>query len=182
MTDVDLQDRVAELEQRAQRLVLAGDGRDQGGWGAWHNLLETRLMQERDSFSDIVSHALALFERKIIDDCKALIADKLRVCGTYDAKKTYAELDIVALDGGSFVARKDKPGKCPGPDWQLWARQGQRGVAGERGVPGRDAPRIVGWVVDRGAFTVAPKLSDGSTGPLLELRELFAPAQDEGAA
>jgi len=46
-TDADLLDRVTELEQRAQRLVLAGN--DQDGSGAWHNHLEIRLMQERDS-------------------------------------------------------------------------------------------------------------------------------------
>jgi len=53
----DLLDRVVELEQRAQRLVLAGN--DQDGWGAWHNHLEIRLMQERDFSRDVVAHALA---------------------------------------------------------------------------------------------------------------------------
>jgi len=118
---------------------------------------------------------IAQFERQILDEVRAMLDQVLatRVRGTYQAGISYTRGDIVALDGGSFLARKDAPGRCPGPDWQLIARQGQRGVAGERGAPGRDAPRITGWVVDRGAFTVAPKFSDGSTGPVLELRELF---------
>jgi hypothetical protein len=88
---------------------------------------------------------------------------------------------MVAKDGGTFVARRNNPGPCPGDGWQLMARQGARGIAGERGAPGRDAPRIVGWVVNREHFTVAPRFSDGSLGPLLELRELFQPSVDNSA-
>src|SRR6516164_1901817 len=58
MSDADLMDRVAELERRAQRLVLAGDDRG-GGWGAWQNLLEIRLMQERDYFNDLLTEIVA---------------------------------------------------------------------------------------------------------------------------
>lgn len=49
--------------------------------------------------------------------------------GTFDPQKTYARLDIVALDGGSFAARRDNPGPCPGDGWQLLV---------QRGKPGRD--------------------------------------------
>jgi hypothetical protein len=49
------------------------------------------------------------------------------VCGEYDARKTYAQLDVVAFDGASFIARKDNPGICPGPGWQSLSRQGKPG-------------------------------------------------------
>ena len=61
--------------------------------------------------------------------------------------------DVVALNGGSFIARKDVPGPCPGPGWQLIASQGRRGAAGEKrarpsrlegrcGSERRDHPRL----------------------------------------
>jgi hypothetical protein len=177
MDVMDLQNRLVELEQRASRLVLAGDDRD--GWGAWTNHLELRFMQERDFSRDVVAHALAAFHTQLLDACKVLIAEKLkqRVRGTFDPKANYVANDLIALNGAAFVARQDNPGPCPGSGWQMIAAQGKRGVAGERG---KDAPRIVGWVVDRNAYTVAPRFSDNSLGPVLELRELFAPSQDDG--
>jgi hypothetical protein len=180
MSDADLMDRVAELEQRAQRLVLAGDDRD--GWGAWRNLLELRLMQHQDGERALLTEIVASLQRDFQETVKAAIETALarRIRGTHDPKAEYCANDMVAKDGGTFIARRNNPGPLPGDGWQLVAKQGQRGVAGERGAPGRDAPRITGWVVDRGAFTVAPKLSDGSTGPVLELRELFV--QDNTAA
>jgi hypothetical protein len=169
-----LEGRIAELEQRARRIIPAREGAD-----GWVNFVESRVAEESTFLRDVVAHALAEFHTQIIDACKALITDALaqRIRGTFDVRAKYTLGDVVALDGASFIARRDNPGSCPGAGWQLLARQGQRGVAGERGAPGRDAPRIVGWVVDRAAFTVAPKFSDGSTGPLLELRELFEPSE-----
>jgi len=169
-----LEGRVAELEARASRLVLAGDDRG-GGWGAWQNLLEIRLMQYQDGERALLTQVIATLQRDFQETVKVAIETALarRIRGTHDPKAEYFANDLVAKDGASFVAKRNNPGPLPGDGWQLLARQGQRGVAGERGPPGRDAPRITGWVVDRGAFTVAPKLSDGSTGPVLELRELF---------
>jgi hypothetical protein len=53
----------------------------------------------------------------------------VRVRGTYRASDDYAALDVVALNGGSFIARRDDPGECPGEGWQspaqaprLWAQ------------------------------------------------------------
>jgi hypothetical protein len=51
----------------------------------------------------------------------------LEVRGLFSDKETYKALDIVALNGGSFVARRDDPGPCPGAGWQLIASQGKRG-------------------------------------------------------
>jgi len=72
-----------------------------------------------------------------------------RVRGTHDPKSEYSANDIVAKDGGTFIARKDNPGSCPGPGWQLMAKQGQRGIAGPRGERGSPGKPIDGWIVDR---------------------------------
>jgi hypothetical protein len=177
MTDVDLADRISALERCTRRIIPAREGAD-----GWANFVESRVAEESEFLREVVAHALAQVQREMIGACKTLIGEALaqRIRGTFDSKASYVANDVVACDGASFIARRNAPGGCPGPNWQMIARQGQRGVAGERGAPGRDAPRITGWIVDRGAFTVAPKFSDGTTGPLLELGALFS--QDEEAA
>jgi hypothetical protein len=178
-----LEGRVAELERRAQRLVLAGDDRG-SGWGAWQNLLETRLMQEQDYFNDLLTEVLVQFRRNVLDEVKVMLDTALatRVRGTFQPNTTYARGDMVALDGGSFIARRDNPGKCPGDGWQLMARQGQRGRDGPEGRRGPPGAIISGWILDRSNFRVTPRMSDGSLGPPLELRELFESSEDNTAA
>jgi hypothetical protein len=106
----------------------------------------------------------------------------IAVRGTFDETAEYRRLDVVGLDGGSFVALKDKPGPCPGPGWQLIAGQGKRGVAGEKGERGSPGPKgdagasgatICDWKIDRARYVATPVMSDGSEGPPLELRGLF---------
>jgi hypothetical protein len=109
----------------------------------------------------------------------------LRHRGTFKEDSEYAAYDVIALNGGSFLALHDKPGACPGPGWQLLAGPGKRGVAGERGPqgdrgpagiagpPGKDATTIACWTLDRAAYTVTPLMSDGTSGPPLNLRSLF---------
>jgi hypothetical protein len=108
--------------------------------------------------------------------------------GTFDPDERYQALDICALNGGSFIALRDEPGPCPGAGWQLLTRQGARGVAGprgergpqgERGERGFPAPKLTGWKIDREHYTATPTMSDGTQGPVLELRALFAQFQDE---
>jgi hypothetical protein len=116
------------------------------------------------------------------------------VCGTWRAEGAYRALNIVALNGGSFIARHDDPGACPGEGWQLIASAGRAGKSGpagdrgepgqrgERGMPGANAPAapiITGWVVDRKAYAATPVMSDASEGPRLDLRELFAQFHSE---
>ena len=105
--------------------------------------------------------------------------NSITVRGTFNETAEYRRLDVVALNGGSFIALKDAPGPCPGPGWQLIASQGKRGVAGEkgergpRGDAGLSGATISGWKIDRARYVATPIMSDGSEGPPLELRELF---------
>ena len=61
----------------------------------------------------------------------------LNIRETWSADEAYSALDVVALNGASFVARRDDPGVCPGDGWQLIASQGKRGTPGERGPVGK---------------------------------------------
>ena len=110
------------------------------------------------------------------------------VRSTYDAAVKYARLDIVALDGTTFIARKDDPGKCPGDGWQLMSVRGkpgikgppgERGQRGEKGDPGAAAPTILAWKIDRVNYLVTPIMSDASEVPAIEMRGLFEQFHDE---
>lgn len=89
-----------------------------------------------------------------------------KVRGTWSESESYQALDVVALGGASFAARKDDPGTCPGAGWQLIAAQGKRGapgergtgVKGERGLPGSSPAAIA--VDDEGLLTLTN--GDGS--------------------
>ena len=106
----------------------------------------------------------------------------VNIRSTFDADADYRRLDVVALNGGSFIALKDAPGPCPGPGWQLLAGPGRRGAAGERGERGPSGPRgdagasgatIRDWKIDRASYIATPVMTDGRDGPPLELRGLF---------
>jgi hypothetical protein len=108
--------------------------------------------------------------------------NSVMVRGTFDETAEYRRLEVVALNGGSFIALKDAPGPCPGPGWQLLASRGKRGVAGEKGERGERGPlgnpglkgvTICDWKLDRARYVTTPLMSDGREGPALELRELF---------
>lgn len=70
--------------------------------------------------------------------------------GLFDGEHTYEALDVVMLNGASFVAKYDNPGECPGPGWYLLAARGKQGKPGEkgdagigvRGAPGSPVKRI----------------------------------------
>lgn len=63
------------------------------------------------------------------------------VRGTWKDGEDYKALDVVALGGAGFVARRDAPGQCPGEGWQLIASQGKRGNQGEPGRTGDKGDR-----------------------------------------
>jgi hypothetical protein len=89
-------------------------------------------------------------------------APRFRICGTYNETADYTELDIVACNGASFVARSDDPGPCPGAGWQLWAKQGRPGDKGDK-VKADPGPRPVAFVVDEEAVALTLALDDGTT-------------------
>lgn len=112
------------------------------------------------------------------------------VRGTWRADGEYDQLDIVALNGSSFIARTNNPGPCPGEGWQLLVTRGGRGKDGEQGLRGEQgprgergdkgeaAPRLTSWRIDRQGYRAIAKMSDGSEHAL-ELRELFEQFHNE---
>jgi hypothetical protein len=80
------------------------------------------------------------------------------VRGTYAETQAYHALDLVALNGGSFIALCDDPGPCPGEGWQLLARQGKAGAPGMRGEKGDRGE--IGPAGQPGRSVVAFTLSD----------------------
>jgi hypothetical protein len=114
-----------------------------------------------------------------------------RVRGVFAEAEQYQALDIVALNGCSFIAKHDTPGACPGDGWQSLARPGKNGKDGEPGAPGTPGPagdrgplgpkgvkgdpgpRPVSWRIDRPNYRAIVRMSDGTESEPLELRELF---------
>jgi hypothetical protein len=91
----------------------------------------------------------------------------LQPCGTWSEDTQYHALDIVTYHDGSFVARRDQPGPCPGDGWQQLAQRGKPGKPGERGAKGDRGERgpagvsVVNAECDlEGMLTL--QLSDGS--------------------
>ena len=114
--------------------------------------------------------------------CLASPGNSLSMRGTYDDHADYRCFDVTMINGSSFVALKDRPGPCPGADWHLLASRGSRGDRGLKGERGFTGPRgergqagatIQSWQIDRALYVATPVMSDGSTGPPLELRTLF---------
>jgi hypothetical protein len=109
----------------------------------------------------------------------------LKIRGTYRPEGTYRELDVVMVNGSSFVATRDAPPPdCPGEGWQALALVGKRGDPGSpgpRGPVGLSAPpaTITGWLVDEDGYTVRAMMSTSEISPPLDLRPLFARFQDE---
>jgi hypothetical protein len=115
--------------------------------------------------------------------CLAAAGSSLNIRNTYSSAETYKHLDVVMINGSSFVALKDNPGRCPDSgNWHLLASRGSRGqrgaegargVTGLRGERGEAAPVIRAWKIDRARYTATPIMSDSSMGPPLELHGLF---------
>ena len=112
----------------------------------------------------------------------------VEIRGLFDPEAEYRRLDIVALNGGSFIAKADNPGLCPGPGWQLMVSQGKAGQRGERGLtgekgargePGMPAAVIEKWQIDRDRYVAVPIMSDGREGPPLQMRAFFEQFQIE---
>lgn len=89
--------------------------------------------------------------------------------GTFNPEVSYSRNDVVALNNGSFAARWDNPGLCPGEGWQIFAGPGKRGQTGERGLPGTKGergppgPSIVGGRIDPETLQIKFRRDDGVT-------------------
>jgi hypothetical protein len=98
-----------------------------------------------------------------------------RVRGTYQPGEPYSRLDVVALNGGSFVARRNNPGACPGDDWQALCFQGKKGPVGPKGDRGECGPHgssIASCELEPARYTLILNHSDG-TSVSINLRPFF---------
>jgi hypothetical protein len=129
----------------------ANGGTDWSGWERWlrgHLDIETQAIAEiiTETIDDLeAKHDRQIRELELkLAECVGAInvlrtGKNLRVRGTFDEGARYEQLDVVAFNGSSFVALEDRPGRCPGPNWQLLAsagRRGERGSVGPRGERG----------------------------------------------
>lgn len=90
--------------------------------------------------------------------------------GTWEEAEAYRHLDVVALNGAAFAARRDDPGPCPGEGWQMISAQGKPGRQGPpgaavRGLPGPPGPGVVSMTVDDGGLVTLTN-GDGTTAEL----------------
>jgi len=90
--------------------------------------------------------------------------------GTYRDVGEYKELDIVALNGCSFIAKRDDPGACPGDGWQALTlpgkrgdrgEKGERGLQGERGERGEAGASLIGFKISDDGYAIKALNSDG---------------------
>ena len=169
-------------------------------WSGWERWLAAHLEIEREGIAAATGDAIGnifgplrarvnALEKTLAELTGAMSVLRglgpppgLKICGTYNSATSYERHDVVARNGSSFVAIKDNPGECPGPNWQLLASKGSRGDRGVQGLPGvpgqqgesgKVASLISEWQVDLKAYTITPVLTDGRTGPPLQLRDLF---------
>jgi hypothetical protein len=174
-----------------------------GGWEHW---LRGHLDVERGETLEVMSGVVTGLRQEIADALEKHVGPLqrevdeltgamnvmrslghcgLRLRGSYDSAATYLAHDLVTREGSTFAACRDKPGDCPGPDWQLLAERGAcgerggRGPRGERGGRGEHAPTIKAWLVNKTKFSAAPILSDGTIGAPLELKGLFQEFLDQ---
>jgi hypothetical protein len=118
----------------------------------------------------------------------------LRLRGAHSPDQDYERLDVVTLEGSSYIARRGSPGPCPGEGWRILASaggagpqgimgqngdRGPRGLTGETGAKGEPGASIVGWAPDYADFKATPIMSDRSEGPALDLKPFFQKFLDE---
>jgi hypothetical protein len=191
-----LAELLAHIQSDAEMRGPSGPAGPRGEQGPPGKLPLVKLWVPETVFyqGDVVTYDGATFQAKRDTGQPPSHADWLRLAtagrdgnsiamrGTFNETAEYRRLDVVAFNGGSFVALKDKPGPCPGSGWQLIASQGKRGAAGEKGERGPPGPKgdagargatIRDWRIDRARYLATPIMSDGSDGPQLELRGLF---------
>jgi hypothetical protein len=178
---------------------------DWSGWQSWlDSYLNIERKKARDTFAEVyealgnacieLHDEIERVEQQVaelrgaMDVMRSLGHAGLRMRGKFDAAADYLAHDVVTHNGSSFVAKRDKPGTCPGEGWELLASKGDRGERGERGPRGQighrgqPAPAIKHWLISKEKFTASPILSDGTIGKPLELKGLFQEFLDQTRA
>jgi hypothetical protein len=156
-----------KLLGRRKNLLRGGDD-DPRGDACRDDGIEDRMAGQADE--EVGAGALNVLRGKGVPG-------SFNVKGTFDANVVYNYLEVVAFNGSSWVATRDRPGEVPGSGWQLLSSAGRRGPRGERGPMGprgADAPtwRSVSFDPKKMSFVV--RLSDGSPRPLISLDCIFA--------
>jgi len=161
---------LAELREgiataKAERLQWTSDGEDT--LAAWEMRIAQRMESVRDGIDGEQGPPGA---DSTIPGPPGSDGRSVAVRGLYGEADAYQALDVVALNGGSFIALRDDPGPCPGEGWQMLARQGKAGqpgpkgdrgeaIVGPPGPPGRSPVALS--VNDDGVLTLS--LDDGTT-------------------
>jgi hypothetical protein len=141
---------------------------------------------ENEGWPSVLARALEPLEQKIaelelkiatltgaIDTLRSGTPGSLRIRGTYSATENYFLHDVVAYNGASWVATRDRPGPLPGDHWQLLASAGKRGERGFQGPRGLESDwRHISFDANKMALQIWR--NDGSPGPTFFLRTLFS--------
>jgi hypothetical protein len=138
--------------------VVATDTMDPESSVQWNRWWDLRFEPQRLALCDgiaeavmqLINEEVAPLERKV-KDLELQLAEargalnvlrgkeapgSFNVRGTFDPATVYNYLDVVAFNGSSWIATRDRPGEVPGPGWQLLSSAGKRGPRGEPGPPG----------------------------------------------
>jgi hypothetical protein len=168
--------RTQPVETPTLPVVATDDAPDWSGWEKW---LDGHLAIEREETNRCLGMVLSELRHQI-RDLEGRLAEArgaidvlrgkgapgaLRVTGTFISDALYLANDVVACNGSSFVALKDRPGPCPGDGWQLLASAGKRGPRGERGFQGpRGEPVKVKWLgFDSARMALTVTMNDATT-------------------
>jgi hypothetical protein len=135
------------------------DAESSAGWNSWW---DTRFEPERDSLCKGVAEAtmillrerdqkiealqnqIRVLELKLAEAVGALdvlcgkeASGSFDVRGTFDPDTVYNYLDVVAFNGSSWVATRDRPGELPGSRLAIVGKRWQARAAGRAGAAGR---------------------------------------------
>jgi hypothetical protein len=105
----------------------ANGGTDWSGWERW---LRGHLDIQKQAMFESIAQEIAERDHQIhelelkLAECAGAIrvlrtGKTLCVRGTFDESARYEQLDVVMINGSSFVATRDNPGPCPGEGWQF---------------------------------------------------------------
>lgn len=138
----------------SNRVHYEGEVRTHGG-GAWQALRDTAMAPPHDDWICVAERGRDGADGAGLNPRKLWVADQ-----------EYARLDVVAWNGGCFLALRDGLQEMPGTGdgWMRMAspgRRGERGEKGERGERGLPGPPVVEMTVDdEGLLTL--RNADGS--------------------